>query len=95
MSEHGDLVQYLTGVEAKLVEQDEKLEKQDARIAELQTMFAELDRSQKTINNQIEIFRGSINEEFRRLKTFLEDKLRKFMESTWRQTMNGSTRSND
>lgn len=76
MSEHGDLVQYLTGVEHKLAEQDARIALTEQRVTALEKFAAELDSSQKTVNNQIDVFREAINEEFRRLKAFLADQLR-------------------
>lgn len=77
MSEHGDLVEYLSGVERKLDQQDARLTSVESRVTALEKFAGELDQSQKTVNSQIDVFRDAINEEFRRLKAFLADELRK------------------
>lgn len=68
MSQHSDLVQYLSAVEEKLAEQDAKFGMQDSAIAELQKHVAKIDQAQQTINTLIEAFRINLNEEFRRLR---------------------------
>lgn len=77
MSEYRDMVRYFTGVEKKLDEHDARLDGFEAKLVQLEKFAASLDQSQKTINNQIDVFRDSINEEFRRLRAFFKDELRK------------------
>jgi hypothetical protein len=42
--------------------------KTEAKLREHEAHFAAIDQAQKTMNNQIEIFREAINEQFRRLR---------------------------
>lgn len=68
MSELRDTVAYFDAIERKFDEIDARDTGQDRRILELEKFAAALDRSQKTIDNQIEIFREAIKNEFDRLR---------------------------
>ncbi len=46
----------------------EKFAEHDAEIKKLQRFAAALDQAQKTMDNQVEIFRTAINEQFDRLR---------------------------
>ena len=71
MSELADTIATFEAHQARLDAHDEKLAAQDAKLADHDKHFARIDQTEKTILNQIDIFRDAITEEFRRLKAGL------------------------
>lgn len=68
MSELRDTLAFQEATLRKFEEVDKRDAAQDAEIAKLQKFAAALDRAQKTMDNQIEIFRNAIDDQFDRLR---------------------------